>query len=116
MTKTRLMQMLSGAALAVALSSGAYAQTAASDSTSSTTATHETAGQRVSDGTITTKVKAALLAEKDLKSTGIHVKTRKGAVRLTGTVPTADEKARAEEVVRGVSGVDSVTNRLKVRS
>ncbi|SDV47709.1 BON domain-containing protein [Chitinasiproducens palmae] len=114
MKKTALMQLVGGALLAVSI--GAHAQVA-SDTTAndtSNTATHESVGDRVSDGTVTTKVKAALLAEKNLKSTKVHVKTRHGVVRLTGSVPTADEKARAEEVVRGVNGVKSVTNRLKV--
>lgn len=78
------------------------------------TGSSETVGQHVDDTTITTKVKTDLLAAKNVKSTHIHVKTRKGIVMLTGTVPSADDKAAAEEVVKGVDGVDSVKNHLKV--
>ncbi|WP_371827430.1 BON domain-containing protein [Cupriavidus sp. KK10] len=47
--------------------------------------------QSVSDSAITTKVKTKLLATKDLKSTGIHVKTRNGTVNLSGSVPTKEQ-------------------------
>ena len=99
---------------------GATAQTMASSaaSTSETasapSASSESLGQHISDGTVTTKVKAALMAAKDVKSTHIHVKTRHGIVWLTGSVPTSDEKTRAQQVVEGIDGVHSVKNRLKV--
>lgn len=90
---------------------GVTAQTMASSAPS---ASSESVGQHISDGTVTTKVKAALMTAKDVKSTHIHVKTRRGIVWLTGTVPTSDEKTRAEEVTAGVTGVHEVKNRLKV--
>lgn len=102
------------------LAASVTAQTMASSDTSATksasapSATSESVGQHISDGTVTTKVKAALVTAKDVKSTHIHVKTRRGIVWLTGTVPTSDEKTRAEQVAAGVSGVHEVKNRLKV--
>jgi len=104
------------------LAAGVTAQTMGSSGTSSTesasapSASSESLGQHISDGTVTTKVKAALLTAKDVKSTHIHVKTRRGTVWLTGTVPTSDEKTRAEQIVSGVEGVHAVKNRLKVRA
>jgi hyperosmotically inducible protein len=77
-------------------------------------APHETASQHISDAAITTKVKSELLGAKDLKSTGIHVRTRKGIVRLTGTVPDQDQKDKAKQVAGLVSGVRSVRNNLTV--
>ncbi|MGF6723289.1 hyperosmotically inducible protein [Paraburkholderia sp. GAS41] len=74
----------------------------------------ETMGQHIDDGTITTKVKADLLKASNVKSTHIHVKTRDGVVWLTGTVPSSDDKAAAAEVTKGVDGVQSVKNHLKV--
>lgn len=74
----------------------------------------ETLGQHVDDATITTKVKAELLGAKDLKSQHIHVKTRKGTVSLTGSVPSADDRDNAEQVAQNVSGVQTVKNHLKV--
>ena len=83
------------------------------------TATHTTGastsiGTKVDDSAITTKVKAELLGAKNVKSTHIHVKTRAGIVSLTGTVPTADDKTGAEDVVAKVDGVEAVKNHLKV--
>ncbi|KWR91340.1 hypothetical protein RM96_04625 [Cupriavidus sp. IDO] len=68
----------------------------------------------MSDTAITTKVKASLLDQKDLSSAHIHVRTRQGVVRLTGSVPTTKERHMATEVAKGVSGVTSVENHLGV--
>lgn len=103
------------------VAAGANAQTMASSGASTTesasapSGSSESVGQHISDGTVTTKVKAALMTAKDVKSTHIHVKTRRGVVWLTGSVPTSDEKTRAQEVAAGVTGVHQVKNRLKVR-
>lgn len=99
-----------GSIACVAFALNATAQTSAS----APSASSETMGQHVDDGTITTKVKADLLGAKNVKSTHIHVKTRKGVVWLTGTVPSADDKSAAEDVVQNVKGVESVKNHLKV--
>jgi len=72
--------------------------------------------QVVTDSALTTKVKTKLLATKDLKSTGIHVKTKDRVVALTGTVPTKDQHEMALETVRSVEGVNSVRDNLKVSS
>lgn len=72
--------------------------------------------QAVTDSALTTKVKTKLLATKDLKSTGIHVKTKDRVVDLTGTVPTKDQHEMALETVRSVEGVSSVRDNLKVSS
>src|ERR1700761_727835 len=96
------------ACVAFALHANAQTNSAAPSSAS------ETVGQHIDDGTVTTKVKAELLQAKDVKSTHIHVKTRKGVVWLTGTVPSSDDKAAAEKVVQNVKGVESVKNHLKI--
>jgi hyperosmotically inducible periplasmic protein len=74
----------------------------------------ETLGQRLDDATITVRVKADLLAANTVKSEHIHVRTREGAVSLTGTVPTAQDRDGATQVAGNVSGVTSVKNDLKV--
>jgi len=76
----------------------------------------EKAKEAVSDSAITTKVKTKLLTTKDLKSTGIHVKTRDGIVNVTGTVPSKEQHTRALETIRSVEGVSSVHDELKVSS
>ncbi|MGG1944529.1 BON domain-containing protein [Trinickia sp. NRRL B-1857] len=102
----------------LSLAAGVSAQTTASstESASAPSGSSESLGQHISDGTVTTKVKAALMTANDVKSTHIHVKTRRGIVWLTGSVPTSDEKTRAEQVAAGVTGVHEVKNRLKVKA
>lgn len=92
---------------------GAAAQTDTNSSTAPS-GSSESMGQHVDDATITTKVKADLLSANNVKSQHIHVKTRKGVVSLTGTVPTAEDRDNAKQVVENVSGVTSVKNHLKV--
>jgi osmotically-inducible protein OsmY len=76
--------------------------------------TGESAGQNVDDATITTQVKAKLAAEKASNLTRVSVATARGNVSLTGIVPTATDRVRAEEIARGVKGVQGVANNLQV--
>lgn len=69
-----------------------------------------------SDSVITTKAKAELLAEKDLKSLQISVKTFNGAVILSGFVDDEMSKSKAETIVSKIEGVKSVKNSLVVKS
>ena len=50
-----------------------------------------------------------------INAANIVVRARSGAVTLEGNVPTQDELSRAEEVAKGVSGVNSVNNALTIR-
>ncbi|MCF2134665.1 MULTISPECIES: BON domain-containing protein [Burkholderiaceae] len=75
----------------------------------------ETLSEKISDGAITTKVKAALLNAKGVKGfQNIHVKTTAGAVRLTGTVPSREVKEAAADAARTVDGVTHVHNDLHI--
>jgi hyperosmotically inducible protein len=90
------------------------AQTDSGSATQSASSS-ETMSEKISDGAITTKVKAALLNAKDVKgSQNIHVKTTAGAVQLTGTVPTRQAKAAAAAAAKTVDGVTRVHNDLTV--
>jgi osmotically-inducible protein OsmY len=114
-TKEQLMKTLhfikaAGSIACVAFALNATAQT----NNAAPPPASETMGQHIDDGTITTKVKADLLKASNVKSTHIHVKTHDGVVWLTGTVPSSDDKAAAAEVTKGVDGVQSVKNHLKV--
>lgn len=73
-------------------------------------------GVVIDDSVITTKAKAAIFNTPDLKTLDISVKTRQGEVILTGNVVSETAKMKAEEVVKNVSGVNSVINNLKVKS
>lgn len=72
-------------------------------------------GDVVDDGVITAKVKAALIDDPVTKARQINVDTRQGVVQLQGFVDTNDEKMKATEVARSVSGVASVQNDLEVK-
>ncbi len=70
-----------------------------------------------SDSWITTKVKAALLADSLTKGTEISVKTTHRVVHLTGTVDSQKAIDRAREVARGIKHVKKVdTTGLKTGS
>ena len=77
--------------------------------------TGQTLGENIDDTTITTTVKAKLAAEKGTTLTRIQVNTNRGVVQLSGVVETGDDRARAEEVTRGVGGVKDVVNNLQLR-
>lgn len=64
---------------------------------------------------MTTKVKAALLGEKNLKSTEINVETFKGRVQLSGFVSSSQDANRAVQVTRSVPGVKSVSNQMLIK-
>jgi len=78
--------------------------------------TGEKVGTAVDDSTITTKVKSEFATNKDVSAMAVHVKTTNGVVQLSGEVKSYDEKRKAEEVARRVSGVRSVENDLTVAS
>ena len=75
----------------------------------------ETSGQYVDDATVTTKVKASLVNEQALKGFDIHVETMKDVVQLSGFVGTPQQKAQAEQIARGITGVRGVRNDIVVR-
>jgi hypothetical protein len=75
----------------------------------------EGTGEYMDDAMITTKVKTAIFQEPDLKSAEITVETYKGVVQLSGFVSSATSSARAGEVARGVKGVKSVKNDLRLK-
>jgi len=79
------------------------------------TSTKESTGEYFDDTVITSKVKTAILNEPTLKSAQINVETFKGVVQLTGFVSSNAEINRAGEVARGVSGVASVRNDMRLR-
>ena len=75
----------------------------------------EGTGEYVDDTVITTKVKAAVFNEPSLKSAEINVETFKGVVQLSGFVNSQADINKAVEVARGVHGVKSVKNDMKLK-
>ena len=80
------------------------------------TPTQESAGEYSSDSVVTTRVKTMLLADANLKSYDISVKTYRGQVELSGFVDSVNQISRAITVTRNVSGVVGVTNALQIKS
>ena len=68
----------------------------------------------VKDSWITTKAKIALLTTDGFSVNGAKVDTINGKVTIHGKVATAADRTKAEQTVRGVSGVKSVKNLLQV--
>lgn len=75
----------------------------------------EGTGEYVDDAVITTRVKAAILGESTLKVAEINVETFKGTVQLSGFVKTQSEINKAGEVSRGVTGVKTVRNDIRIK-
>lgn len=79
--------------------------------------TAQEAGEASADAWITTKVKAALLADREVSGFDIEVKTRDGVVHLEGEVDDERIEARAVELAANIEGVRHVeTERLKIKS
>ncbi|NKF23655.1 BON domain-containing protein [Solimonas marina] len=72
--------------------------------------------QYISDSATTAKVKAALLAEKGLKSTDISVETENGVVQLSGFVISSAQIDQAVDVTKHVNGVKDVKNDLRLKT
>jgi hyperosmotically inducible protein len=67
-----------------------------------------------SDSWITAKLKLALLADGRVSGFATDVDTKDGVVTLSGKVDEQANKAAAEEVAKGISGVKSVNNQIQV--
>ena len=73
-----------------------------------------TIGQGANDMWIWVKTRASLLGADDLRDSTINVDVVNDVVTLKGTVATAAQKTKAEQVAKGIEGVKSVKNELKV--
>jgi hyperosmotically inducible protein len=74
-----------------------------------------TAGDPYTDARIEAEIKARLVGEHDANLTRLAVVSSDGTVYLSGVVPSPEQKARAETVAKGVTGVRKVVNALDVR-
>ena len=75
-----------------------------------------TIGTGANDGWLWTKTRAALATTAGLRDSTVNVDVSNEVVTLTGTVATAAQKTQAETVAKGIEGVKSVTNNLKVQA
>jgi hyperosmotically inducible periplasmic protein len=77
--------------------------------------TSASTGEYVDDSVISTKVKTALHMDDDVSGFQVNVETFKGTVQLSGFVDTQEQADRAEEIARGVDGVEDVDNNITVK-
>jgi hyperosmotically inducible protein len=80
------------------------------------TSTRESTGEYVDDSLITTKVKSAFVEDKQVSALNIKVETFKGTVQLSGFANNATEISRAVELARGIKGVKSVKNDIRLKT
>jgi osmotically-inducible protein OsmY len=76
----------------------------------------EKTGEYIEDSALTTKVKAALLTEKNLKSLPISVESTNGVVTLSGQVVSSAQIDQAVDVAKHVKGVKDVHNALELKT
>ncbi len=73
-----------------------------------------TVGQGANDSWLWFKTRAALTTTNDLRDSTINVDVVNDVVTLKGTVASKAESDKAAAVAKGIEGVKSVTNQLKV--
>ena len=79
------------------------------------TQTSESTGEYFDNAAITTKVKAKLFHEEQLKSLAIRVKSYKGTVQLSGFVNSPKQIRLAEKIALSTPSVKRVVNNLIVK-
>ena len=73
-----------------------------------------TIGQGANDSWLWFKTRTALMTTADLRDSTINVDAVNDVITLKGTVATAAQKTKAEQVAKDIDGVKSVKNELKV--
>ncbi|HET9529930.1 MAG TPA: BON domain-containing protein [Blastocatellia bacterium] len=77
-------------------------------------------GRRIGNGAddlwIWVKTRSVLASMDELRDSTIDIDVENNVVTLGGTVPNESQKARAVELVRGIEGVSSVNDNLRVAS
>ena len=73
-----------------------------------------TIGSGANDSWLWFKTRAALMTTSDLRESTVNVDVVNDVVTLKGTVATAAQKTKAEQVAKDIDGVKSVKNELKV--
>ena len=98
--------------LAVPLSAGAQSKVDKAQEKVKETA--QDVKEVASDSWITSKTKIALFADERVKGREVSVETMKGEVSLRGKVDSAEAKAAAAEIAKGIEGVKNVKDDLQV--
>lgn len=74
-----------------------------------------TSGEQVDDKALSSRVQTALSDNPDYKFNEVNVTSYRGTVQLNGFVNTADQKQKAGEIAKAVTGAKSVENSITVK-
>ena len=72
------------------------------------------AGELISDGALTAKIKSKMALDDSVQARSIDVTTRDHVVTLSGTVRSVAEHDRALQLAKETAGVTQVVDRMKV--
>ncbi|RPJ70150.1 MAG: BON domain-containing protein [Acidobacteria bacterium] len=73
------------------------------------------AGEMLSDGAVTAKIKSKMALDDTIEARHINVSTRDNVVTLSGTVASARQRERAVQLAKETEGVKSVKDELRIR-
>ena len=76
---------------------------------------NDSIGDSLDDAWIHTKIRAKLLGEGEFPGGSINVDVKDNVVTLRGSVSTAADKTKAEQIAKATGGVKSVRNQLVVK-
>jgi len=89
---------------------------AAEDAADKTREVVSSTGEAITDGWITTKIKAKFADDKLLKDSHIDIDTTDRVVTLKGTVASSETKKRAGMIANGTEGVARVVDEVTVKA
>jgi hyperosmotically inducible protein len=92
--------------------SGESMDNAGADSSNAVKHAYHATVDQMSDATLTTKVKAALVSDHSAHAFSIHVESDHGMVILDGAVASPSSAQHIQKVVASVHGVRGVDNKL----
>ena len=75
----------------------------------------QSTGERIDDHGTSSRVKSILAEDTQYKYDGVSVETFKGTVQLSGFVNSRDQKNRAADLAKKVTGVKQVVNNITVK-
>jgi hyperosmotically inducible protein len=75
----------------------------------------ESVGDSLDDAWIHTKIRSRLLGEGEFPGGSLNVDVKNNVVTLRGSVATAADKAKAEQIAKTTDGVKSVRNQLVIK-
>lgn len=79
-------------------------------------ASTETVGEKIDDASITSQVKFALLTHKGTSAIKTKITTNDGVVAISGEAANDAEKSLVTKLAQDVRGVNSVSNKMTVKS